>query len=170
MTGRFDLINGRPLPLGDDEPVRQAVEARLLKLGYAEEQVEVDALRELTTPTGVLRVVADLLVSSGGRPGMVLRCARGSVITREKEVVATARLIRETWVPLAVATNSRDAELIATASGQVLAQGREAIPSPQQLADRLAPLTPHRPTPEQIQRAARVYAAFSQFHCQAYCR
>ena len=170
MENELDLITGQPLPYSDDEPVRQAIEALLLKLGYAKDQVTVDASREVKTPSCNLRVTADLLVSIAGKPAMVIRCARGSIITREKEVLATARLLHDTWVLLGVATNSEDAELIEVATGEVLASGLDAIPGPRQLAERLSRSEPHQPTAEQTDKAACVYAAFSDFHCEAYCR
>lgn len=169
MENEFDLITGRPLPDSDDEPVRQAIEALLLKLGYTKKQITVDASREVKTPSGNLRVIADLLVSITGKPAMVIRCARGSIITREKEVLASGRLLHDTWVPLGVATNSEDAELIEIATGEVLASGLDVIPGPRQLAERLAGTKPHQPTAEQTDKAACVYAAFSDFHCEAYC-
>ncbi|MEW5912052.1 MAG: type I restriction enzyme HsdR N-terminal domain-containing protein [Thermodesulfobacteriota bacterium] len=170
MEPQQDLITGRPLPQGDDEPVRQGIEALLLRLGYERAQVTVDAQREIAAEGGRLRVLADLLVHSQGRPALVLRCARGSLVTREKEALALARLLHEPWVPLAVVTNGQEAELLEVASGRVLAQGLAAIPGPPELAARLAAAPPHHPTPKETQQAARVYAAFSGFHCEAYCR
>ncbi len=170
MDGEVDLITGNPLPFSDDEPVRQAIEALLLELGYTKEQITVDAAREVKTASCDLKVVADLLVSLEGRPALVIRCARGSIITREKEVLATARLLDDAWVPLGVATNSEDAELIEVASGEVIAAGLEAIPGPRELARLLEKTTPHLPSAEQTDKAACVYAAFSDFHCEAYCR
>ncbi len=165
-----DLITGRPLPPSDDEPVRQAAEALLLQLGYQRREIAVDAARDLGPDYDGLTVLADLLVSRGGRAAMVLRCARGSLVTREKEVVACARLIAPAWAPLAVAINGKDAELIETASGEVLATGLAAVPAPEQLDRLLAQRPPQSPTPRQKAQAARVYAAYSQFHCEAYCR
>ncbi|RJX32709.1 MAG: hypothetical protein C4525_09975 [Desulfarculus sp.] len=170
MDAQRDLISGQPLPPGDDEPVRQQIEALLLGLGYDRSEVTVDAAREVMSDGDRLRVLADLLVHSQGRPALALRCARGSVVTREKEALAVARLIHEHWLPLAVVSNGADAELLDTLSGRVLAYGLAAIPGPQELAARLAGAAAHHPTPQETQQAARVYAAFSAFHCQAYCR
>jgi len=164
-----DPTNGLAQPPSDDERIRRSIEALLLKLGYQRGEVEVDAARDLGPEHGHLTVRADLLVVRGGRAAMVLRCARGSIVTREKETVACARLIAPEWAPLAVATNGQDAELIETASGQVMATGLAAIPSPAQL-DRLLSARPsHRPTEAQTAQAARVWSAYSQFHCEAFC-
>ncbi|MBU4275143.1 MAG: type I restriction enzyme HsdR N-terminal domain-containing protein [Proteobacteria bacterium] len=166
----FDLITGNPLSASDDEPVRQATEARLLAIGYSPQDISVDAVRTLSPEQDSLRVLADLLVSSEGRPALLLRCARGSLVTREKEAVATARLIAPTLVPLTVVTNGEDAELLETVDGRVLATGLAGIPAPEQLARMMAKRPPREPTPHEITQAARVYAAYSGFHCEAYCR
>lgn len=165
-----DLITGKPLSASDDEPVRQATEARLLAIGYSPQDISVDATRTLGPEQNSLRVLADLLVNSEGRPALLLRCARGSLVTREKEAVATARIIAPTLVPLTVVTNGDDAELLETVDGRVLATGLAAIPAPEQLARMLAQRPPQEPTPHEITQAARVYAAYSGFHCEAYCR
>ncbi|MCF8032073.1 MAG: type I restriction enzyme HsdR N-terminal domain-containing protein [Desulfarculaceae bacterium] len=170
MSASRDLITGLPLTNSEDEPVRQDIEALLLKLGHPRGEIAVDASRNLGADLDHLLVVADLLVSRARRAAMVLRCARGSIVTREKEAVACARLIAPQWAPLAVATNGKDAELIETASGEVMATGLAAIPSPESLDRLLAGRPPTEPTPKQMAQAARVYSAYSQFHCEAYCR
>ncbi|BEQ16368.1 type I restriction enzyme HsdR N-terminal domain-containing protein [Desulfoferula mesophila] len=170
MTSPTDLITGRPLSPSDDEPVRQATEARLLAMGYLSQDIRVDAARTLGTEYASLRVVADLLVHSGDRPAMLLRCARGSLVTREKEALAAARLITPHMTPLTVVTNGEDAEILETYNGEVLAQGLAGIPYPEQLARMLAKRPLRKPTRHETTQAARVYAAYGGFHCEAYCR
>ena len=170
VSPELDLITGRPLPSSDDEPVRQAVEARLLSLGYSPTDIGVDVTRTLGPEHEGLRVVADLLVKMERRPALLLRCARGSLITREKEAMACARIISSPVVPLAVVANADDAELLDAVTGQVLALGLAGIPSPEQLGRMLAERPLHWATPIQITQAARIYATFSAFHCEAYCR
>ncbi|MCB2225310.1 MAG: type I restriction enzyme HsdR N-terminal domain-containing protein [Desulfarculaceae bacterium] len=170
MSAPLDLITGLPLTSSEDEPVRQKVEALLLELGYTREEIAVDASRGLGPDYDHLLVVADLLVSREGRAAMVLRCARGSIVTREKETIACARLIAPRWAPLAVAVNGHDAELMDTASGEVMATGLAAIPSPESLDRLLASRPPTSPSAKQAAQAARVYTAYSQFHCENFCR
>lgn len=170
MSLELDLISGSPLSSSDDEPVRQATEARLLAMGYSPQDISVDATHTLGPDQDSLRVLADLLVRSEGRPALLLRCARGSLVTREKEALAAARLIAPLLTPLTVVTNGDDAELLDTADGKVLATGLTAIPAPGQLARMLAQRPPREPTSHEITQAARVYAAYSGFHCEAYCR
>jgi hypothetical protein len=169
MAEETDLITGRPLPYSDDEYIRQATERLLLDLGYERGQVEVDKERNLTWRGECLCVKADLLISLAGRPLLLITCRRGSLVTREKETVAAARLLCDPWVPLAAVCNGDDAELLDTASGQVLETGLVAIPGPQRLEQMAQSLPPHRLTPSEFEKAARVYHAFDFIQCPGKC-
>lgn len=164
-----DLITGAPLPEREDEPVRQAAEARLLALGFGRAQVRVDATRTLDWEEGRLCVRADLLVLVAGRPALVLRCARGSLVSREREAVAAARLMDQAYVPLAAVFNGQEGLLLETLDGQVLKSGPQALPTPAELAGLLAARPPHLPTPRQLSQAARVYTAYSFICCPGQC-
>ena len=57
-------------------------------------------------------------------------------MTREKPAMAAARVLDPKYcIPLAVVTNGRDAELLETATGKVLATGMEAIPNRERAGD-----------------------------------
>ena len=169
MPEPSDLITGRPLPQREDEPVRQAAERLLLDLGYDPGQVRVEASRELAWGEGTLLVRADLLVLVREAPALLLRCARGSLVSREREAVAAARLIDPLCPPLAAVYNGDEAELLEVAGGRVLASGPGAIPGPAEL-ERLAREHPRPATgPRQITQAARVYQAYSFISCPGQC-
>lgn len=169
METERDLITGAPLPDREDEPIRQAAERLLLDLGYAPADITVEATRQAQGPEGPVDVRADLLVASAGRPALLLRCVRGSLVSRERESVAAARLIADPWVPLALVYNGADAEMLDVASGKVTATGLSAMPGPEGLAGMLAAIPPHSPGPAEVAKAARVYAAFSFLQCPSHC-
>lgn len=169
MDQERDLITGQALPGCDDDYVRQALERLLLGLGYGPDAVEVDHAVDVELDDRRLRVVADLLLKDQGRPAMVIRCARGSLVSRENETLAAARLLAGTWLPLAVVSNGQDAELLDVATGRVLASGLEAIPGPAELGRLVAERPPHRPTPAQRRQAARVHHAYAFIQCPGKC-
>lgn len=164
-----DLITGQPLTDAHDEPALLEAEELLLGLGYRPEQVAVGLCRELRVDDQPMSVRADLLIKVENQPALVMRCARGSLVTREREAVATARLISDPWTPLAGVFNGEGALLLEVGTGQVLAEGLQAIPGPQELARLWAAYPPHSPTTDQLRKAAGVYQAYSGFHCEAYC-
>ncbi|MBI4800201.1 MAG: type I restriction enzyme HsdR N-terminal domain-containing protein [Desulfarculus sp.] len=169
MDELYDLITGQPLPEREDEPVRQAAEALLLKLGYAKEDVVVEATRCLDWEGGCLAVRADLLVLHQGRPALLMRCARGSLVSREREAVATARLMDQTYVPLALVYNGHEAELLDVRGGKVIEAGPEALPGPAELAGLVEERAAHAPTAKETAQAARVYSAYSFISCPSQC-
>lgn len=169
MEEYTDLITGELLPYSDDEYIRQDAEALLLERGYGREDVEVDVVRCLEVDGCSLVVKADLLIHAQGRPALIMRCARGSLVTREKEVIACARLLNEVWVPFAMTFNKDSAELLETASGKILEQGRTALPDPNELARMVSAQKEHLPSAEETSKAARVYRAFSFIHCPGKC-
>lgn len=163
------MITGLPITDGDDEYVRQEVEKLLLERGFPPGQVEVDAERTLHILAEPITVRADLLVQVAGRQGLLLRCARGSLVTREREAIAAARLMADPWVPLAMLSNGEDAELLEVATSKVLEQGLKAIPTFRDLTGLVESYPPHHPDDRELQRAARVYAAFVSIQCPSEC-
>ncbi|MGD9947232.1 MAG: type I restriction enzyme HsdR N-terminal domain-containing protein [Desulfobulbus sp.] len=128
-----DFLTGDILPDTDDERVRQGL-ARLLveQLGYAKEALE-PRLSIVSEYTNRVVTTIEFTVSIGGKRLFILRYGPGSLVTREKAAIAAARILDPEYrIPLAIVTNGRDAELLETAHGKVLATGMECIPSKQQ--------------------------------------
>lgn len=169
MDSQCDLFTGGPLPDCDDEYVRQKTEAYLLRLGYGPDDVKVDHSKTIDHRGEEMRVNADLLISSSGQPSLVIRCARGSLVSREREAVAAARLLEDRWLPLAAVCNGDDAELLDVATGRVIATGLEALPGPADLAERVADMPRKQPSERETQSAARVYHAYSFIQCPGQC-
>lgn len=165
----LDCLNGEELPDTDDERARQRL-ARLLmdEKGYAREDLEPRLFIETLINKQYVRSTIDLTVSLDGRRVMVVRYGPGSLVTRERSAVAAARLIDSGHqLPLAVVTNGRDAELLDTATGAVLASELDkALPSRARLAELLAGrgLAPP-PDQDRRQREERILNAFDLQVC-----
>jgi hypothetical protein len=132
-----DYITGEELTDTDDERVRQQL-ARMMveEKGYAKGDLEPRRYIETLFSTQSVRSTIELVVSLEGRRFMVLRYGPGSLVTRERSAIAAARVLEEQYqIPLAVVTNGRDAELLDTGTGQVLATGMEAIPDCRRACD-----------------------------------
>lgn len=125
-----DYLTGEELVDTDDERTRQEL-ARMMveEKGYAKEDLEPRRCIETLFTTQFVRSNITLTVSLEGKRIMVIRYAPGSLVSRERSAIAAARVLEDGYqIPLAVVTNGRDAELLDTATGQVLATGMEAIP------------------------------------------
>ena len=131
-----DYLTGEELPDTDDERVRQDLEKMMVeKKGFAGQDLEPRLTIETTFNKIFVRSIIDLTVSVAGKRLFVLRYGPGSLVTREKPALAAARVLDKQYcIPLAVVTNGRDAELLETATGKVLATGMEAIPDRERAA------------------------------------
>ncbi len=128
-----DFLTGQTLPDTDDERVRQQL-ARLLveQLGYAKQELEPRLTIVSDFGNRVVTTI-ELCARIEGRRLFILRYGPGSLVTREKAAIAAARILDPDYrIPLAIVTNGRDAELLETAHGKVLATGMDCIPDRQQ--------------------------------------
>ena len=140
-----DYVTGREVPNAGAEANRQEVERFLVETkGYTGEQIEVDAPIALDMGEERYRSCVDLVVNVKGWRYMAVKCAAGSLASREREIIAAARLLDEYQIPLAVASDGRTAIVWDVVSGDKLGDGLDAIPSRDE-AERL--LDPQRLLP-----------------------
>jgi hypothetical protein len=127
-----DYVTGREVADVGPEANRQAVERFLVdSLGYLPEAIEVDAPIAFEVENVFYRSRVDLVVWVKGVRYMAIKCAAGSLGSREREILAAARLLGQHQLPLAVVSDGSTAIVLETASGKKLGQGLSAIPSRQ---------------------------------------
>ncbi len=126
----IDFITGKPRPNAGAEANRQAVERLLVEVkGYEKEQIEVDASITLNMGGELYQSTVDLVVRVRGIRFMIIKCAPGALVSREREVIAAARLMEDYQIPLALACDGRNAIVWQTVSGKCLGEGLSAIPA-----------------------------------------
>jgi hypothetical protein len=163
-----DYLTGEELPDTDDERVRQDLERIMVEeKGFSRQDLEPRLTIETTFNKIFVRSIIDLTVSVSGKRLFVLRYGPGSLVTREKPALAAARVLdKEYCIPLAVVTNGRDAELLETATGQVLATGMEAIPNRKRAEKLINEYSCNPPADEAVRdRTLRILNAFDLEVC-----
>lgn len=120
-----DYLSGVDKPDTDDERIRQQL-ARFMveECGYAKEELEsgLEIYSEINGKT--VKSYIDFVVRVNGMRLMIIRYGAGSLVTREKGAIAAARILEPGYrIPFAVVTNGRDAELLDSKNGKVLARG-----------------------------------------------
>ena len=163
-----DYLTGEELPDTDDERIRQGL-ARMLveEKGYDPGELEPRLTIETLFNHTFVRSIIDLTVRIDGKRLFILRYGAGSLVTREKAVIAAARVLDPDYrIPYGVITNGRDAEFLETASGQVLASGMEGIPDRKEAA-RLRAEAIFEPytDPRKREKALRILNAFDLEIC-----
>jgi hypothetical protein len=136
-----DFITGRQVPNAGAEANRQQVEKLLVEeKGFSKKEIEVDVPIELSFDGEAYRSHLDLVVKVHGRRYMVIKCAAGSLASREREVLAAARLLDDYQIPLAIASDGQTALVWDTISGKKAGSGLEAIPTKAQAQGAFDPL------------------------------
>ena len=135
----IDYLAGAEIPNVGAEMNRQAV-ARFLveKKGWDKNDVTAGVEIVLDVAGEVYRSRLDLVVGVGETLLMVIKCVAGSPGSREREVLASARLLdRQRQVPISVVSDGKTAIVLDTISGERLGVGMDTIPSKASaLADR----------------------------------
>lgn len=125
-----DFVTGEEIVDTDDERVRQQL-ARFLVEEKKYEKTDLEVRKKIETLFAGQFVVSriDIVIRLAARRIMVVRYGPGSLVTRERPAIAAARVLDDYYqIPLAVVTNGRDAEIIDTYTGKVIAQGLAEIP------------------------------------------
>ena len=110
-----DFVTGREVPNVGAEENRQAVEKLLVEdKGSLKEEIKVDGDIDITVGGEPYQSQVDLVVGvdGGTMPFMVIKCAAGSLGSREREIVAAARLLDEYQVPCAVVSDGKTAAVL----------------------------------------------------------
>lgn len=135
-----DFVTGRQIPNRGAEGNRQLVERHLVEVKeYAVREIEVDLPIALVISGRTYRSSLDLVVRVNGWRYMVIKCAAGSLGSREREVIAAARLLDDYQIPLAVASDGLTAIVWDTISGKRMGQGLNAIPTRHEARQRFDP-------------------------------
>jgi hypothetical protein len=125
-----DFITGEPKANTGSEANRQQTERLLVEQkGYSREDIEVDVDIVLNMADGRYRTKLDLVITVNGYRYMVIKCAPGSLDSREREVIAAARLLDDEYqIPLAAATDGRTAIVWDSVTAQCVGKDMDAIP------------------------------------------
>ena len=158
-----DFVTGREVPNVGAEENRQAVEKYLTdKNGYLKEDIKVDVDIDITVAGEPYHSQVDLVVSlDGGKTRfMVVKCAAGSLSSREREIVATARLLDEYQIPYAVVSDGKTAVVLDTVTGKKIGDGLDAIPSKQEAIAILKSFTPAGFPKERREREKLIFRTY----------
>jgi hypothetical protein len=132
----IDFVTGREVPDIGAEANRQAFERILVEQkGFSKEDIEVDVPLNLVVAGKPYNSRVDLVVSAGGRRMMAVKCAAGSLGSREREILAAARLLEDCQIPVSVVTDGRNGVVLDTLSGEKTGEGIDAIPSKEALLE-----------------------------------
>lgn len=157
----IDYITGQTIVDTHDERARQKV-ARFLveEKGYSKEDIEVRREIPLDVDGNRGASKVDFVLSLDGKAFAIIIFGPGSLVTRERSTLAAARLVESYAVPFAVVTNGKDAEVMETKSGRLIAEGLEAIPSKGEALERMRTLTFEKLQEKRLEKEERILYVF----------
>jgi hypothetical protein len=165
-----DRLTGREVPFSNKENIRQkTLELLLGEKDYKKGDFVVD--REIAFQIDGRSVVStvDLSIAIAGRTLMIWKCASGSLVSRERQILASARLLEEYIVPFAAVTNGIDLEFLEASSGNVIGCGHGFVPSRGELLKNLSTF-PFKPVNKRkLVNEQRILFTYDAISCSTAC-
>jgi hypothetical protein len=96
---------------------------------------------------------------------MIIKCAAGSLDSRERQAVAAARVIASPPLPVAVVADPVSAEVLDVATGKMIGEGFGAIPTREQLEVILKQNVPQPLDAKRLEKEKRILLAFDAIKC-----
>ena len=148
------------------EVVKHIAERMLFgEKGYEEDDIRKNVIFDVTIGQEVAQSSVDFLVSLDNKKAMVVKCAAGSLSSRERHVVAAARVLDSIPVPVAMVMDPMSAVLLDAATGKVIGEGFECVPTKEQLITMVAGRDVKALAPEKLEREKRILLAFDAIRC-----
>jgi hypothetical protein len=158
-----DFISGREIPNIGAEENRQAVARYLVHdKGYSKDNIKLDVKIEMEVVGEPYQSQIDLVVGVDGEklPIMVIKCAAGSLGSREREILAAARLLQEYQIPFAVVSDGKTAIVLDTISGKKIGDGMNVLPSKKDASHMLNSYQPVRLPTNRLERQKLIFRTF----------
>jgi hypothetical protein len=125
-----DCLTGDILTDTHDERYRQDL-ARLLLDTKGYRRADIQPRTPLTVAIEKKRatLTIDFVIRLASKSAMVIQYSPGSIVTRHRPVLAISRLLTPYQIPIAVATNGEDADVLDARTGCCVSSGLAAIPA-----------------------------------------
>ena len=160
-----DYLTGKPIPDVGAESHRQAVLRYLVEeKRYRREALWVDAPIHTAIGGRPYHARIDLIVKAAAplTPFMAFKCCAGSLGSREREILAAARIFGEIPIPFSVVTDGQEAIILETLTGKTTARGLSTLPSPQEAARQLARLSLTPYAKDRREREKLIFRTYDQ--------
>ncbi len=137
-----DYLSSAEIPFSNRDNIRQKlVKALVEEKGYTREDISLDRQIRFEIEGQQVCSLVDITIRLGNKTLMVCKCASGSVVSRERQIIATARLLEEYIVPFAVVTNGVNIELLDTVSEKVIGMELSSVFTRQELSENIKNIT-----------------------------
>ncbi len=157
----IDFVTGKRIPEIGAESNRQKVERFLVvEKGFLKEDIGVDVDIKMIVGGEPYESQIDLVVSVDGKRFMAIKCAAGSLGSREREILAASRLLDRYQIPFSVVSDGKTAIVLDTFSGKKIGEGIDAIPSKDEAKEKLNTIELHPFPKERFEREKLIFRSY----------
>ncbi len=154
----------------DEERIKQKILSLLIEQKrYSRDDIIVDKQFDIIVDNKVHKSSVDILIKLQEVMLMIIRCARGSLVTREREVLSCARIHDSYLIPFSVVTNGEDAQIIDSVSGEIVGHGLDSIPAKPDALEILKKIKLYKLAHDRIEKEKRIFLAFDALKCPTEC-
>ena len=161
-----DFITGETIQDTHDERYRQKL-AKLLvqQKDYTKNHIQTRFELPVSADTKQAVVEIDFLITLTEKICMIIQYNPGSLVTRYRPVLAASRLVAPYQIPIVVATNGEDADVLDGYTNEVISSGLESIPDKGQLTTQIEDIPFKDISPRQAEMESRIIYAFEIDGC-----
>ena len=161
-----DYLSGREIPFSNRDNIRQKLVKTLVEeKGYLKEDISLDREIRFEIEGQLVCSPVDISIGLAGNTLMVFKCASGSVVSRERQIIAAARLLEDYVIPFAVITNGVNIELLDTISEKVIGDSMQLIPTRQELFENSRNLTLKSAKKKKLVYEQRILHTYDEISC-----
>ena len=161
----IDFVTGRPVPDIGAEANRQALERFLVdRKEFDKNDIEVDAELKLDIRGESYRSRIDLIIRIDGIRFMAVKCAAGSLGSREREILSAARLLDSYQIPFSAVSDGKTATILDTCSGKRIGEGLQAFPTRREAVERLKAISLQPLSEERVEREKLIFRSYDSMN------
>jgi len=164
-----DYITGKTVPNIGVEEIRQNLERFLVeKKGYQKSDIMVNFDVEIDIAGSVYLSQLDLVVSVEDKRFMVIKCAAGSLESRQREVLSAARIADDFPIPYAVASDGKIAVIYDVVSGKKTGASLSRILSRKEATERLNTLKPIEISKKRREKEKLIFRSYDSMNVNVF--
>lgn len=164
-----DYLSGREILFSNRDNIRQKLVKTLVEeKGYWKEDISLDREIRFEIEGRQVCSLVDISIGFGGNTLVVFKCASGSVVSRERQIIAAARLMEDYVIPFAVVTNGVNIELLDTISEKVIGDSMQLIPTRQELFENSRNFTLKFAKKKKLVYEQRILHTYDEISCNIY--
>ncbi len=161
-----DYLTGAEIPFTNKDNIRQKILRFLIEnRGFLREDISVDREISFTMEDMQVSSPVDIAVRLNRLTLMVWKCSSGSLVSRERQIIASSRLLESYVVPFAAVTNGSDVALLDTATEKVVGSGFGSIPTRQELLNTAEALSLRIPNSKKLIYEQRILYTYDVISC-----